>query len=105
MKRERAAAARQRFGQLVADTLVAAILEELPQLVDRRVAAAVAAIPVLRHVGTYDPARAYTEQEVVTADGSMWVARSGSIGIKPGTDAGAASWQLVVKRGKDGRNA
>ena len=99
-----AAAQRERFGKLLTETLLDAILEALPDLIGRTVDGRLANLRTLRHVGVWDRERQYQEQECVTSDGSMWVARAEVTGLKPGTDAGAASWQLVVKRGKDGRD-
>jgi hypothetical protein len=57
----------------------------------------------MQHVGIYDHGRAYLVNDCVTCDGSVWLARSMSCEVKPGTDEGARAWQLIVKRGKDGR--
>jgi hypothetical protein len=56
------------------------------------------------YAGVYDATRNYFENESVTYDGSRWVARRDSLGLRPGTDAGALVWTLEVKRGKDGRD-
>jgi len=56
------------------------------------------------YAGVFDATRNYFESESVTCDGSRWNARRDSIGIRPGTDAGALVWTLEVKRGKDGRD-
>lgn len=58
----------------------------------------------LRHVGIWDAARDYHENDCVTCDGSMWRARADATDARPGTDAGGAVWQLIVKRGKDGKD-
>ena len=56
------------------------------------------------YAGVFDATRNYFENESVTYDGSRWVARRDSLGLRPGTDAGALVWTLEVKRGKDGRD-
>ena len=102
-KQRKAADHRRAFAKLVGETLVDAIRAELPALIARQVEERVARLRVLRHVGVWGPGATYQEQDCVTCDGSMWVARDTSVNRKPGTDDGAAVWSLVVKRGKDGR--
>lgn len=77
-------------------------------LVYRYASGVVKAIPLgfrpMQHVGIYDHARAYLANDCVTCDGSVWLARAATHEVKPGTDDGARAWQLIVKRGKDGRD-
>lgn len=56
------------------------------------------------YCGVYDEARQYMPNDLVTCEGSMWIARRDALGTRPGTEAGALIWTLVVKRGKDGRD-
>lgn len=59
----------------------------------------------LAYVGVYDHSTSYHCNDVVTANGSMWVCKAvRSVGFRPGTDEGARSWQLAVKSGRDGRD-
>lgn len=54
----------------------------------------------IKYTGTFQRAMIYQRGDVVTHDGSAWIALSDSTRATPGDDA---SWQLMVKRGKDGR--
>ena len=56
------------------------------------------------YAGVFDQTRAYLPNDLVTYQGSMWIARRDTEGARPGTDAGALVWTLVVKSGKDGRD-
>ena len=56
----------------------------------------------LPYNGVWGASDAYTAGELVTHDGSMWIAKRESIGRRPGNDPNV--WTLVVKRGKDGRS-
>ncbi len=76
--------------------------------VDRRFAdvdARLAAIEAtgLKYAGTWQRAGDYQRGAVVTDQGSAWVALKASAGERPG-DVPAA-WQLLVKAGRDGRDA
>ena len=51
------------------------------------------------HKGVWDD-RPYEKGDAVTHQGSTWIARSDT-SAKPGTDP---AWQLVVKRGREGRD-
>jgi hypothetical protein len=56
----------------------------------------------LRYSGVYQRAHAYVKGEVVTCDGSLWVALADIPEmIAPGGDA---KWQLAVAKGKDGKS-
>lgn len=57
-----------------------------------------------QYAGIHDAERAYLPGDLVTCEGSLWRARAPNDGLRPGTDKGAGAWQLVVKRGKDGRD-
>jgi len=54
------------------------------------------------HVGTWTADAEYTEQNVVTHEGSCWLCRVSSTRARPGT---SADWQLIVKRSKDSKDA
>lgn len=56
----------------------------------------------MQYAGIYEGERDYLPGDMVTCEGSMWLARTSHFGARPGTDKGGAAWQLVVKRGKDG---
>jgi hypothetical protein len=64
--------------------------------------AALEARPDIRHVGIWDSKQAYVENQIVTDDGSCWLALIKSSGCRPGTAPGI--WRLIVKRGRDGRD-
>lgn len=49
----------------------------------------------------YQPNRQYEMGDVVTQDGSMWVALRDTVGV-PGR---SPDWRLAVKRGQDGKKA
>ena len=50
------------------------------------------------YAGTYESGKAYGKNELVTFDGSMWIALK-QTARRPGGD----DWQLCVKRGRDAR--
>ena len=52
--------------------------------------------PVLRHLGIWQEGKAYTEHNLVTLNGSMWLCLRGTRKARPGQ---SKNWQLVVKRG------
>ena len=54
--------------------------------------------------GVFDATAEYGPGDWVTYDGTLWAARAQSQGMTPGTDAAAASWQLAMKRSRDGAN-
>jgi len=58
-------------------------------------------LPFLRYVGVYQDGKAYTAGDVVTWAGSTWTAAEATT-TKPGD--GSKSWQLCVKRGRDGKD-
>lgn len=61
----------------------------------------IAGVPLAGHRGVWADLEIYGAGDLVTHDGSTWIANEGSSGIKPGTDP---AWRLVVKRGADGKN-
>jgi hypothetical protein len=58
--------------------------------------------PVVAYKGIWNEHQLYGAGEFVTFSGSMWIAKTACIGRRPGTDPNG--WQLVVKRGADGRD-
>jgi hypothetical protein len=56
----------------------------------------------MQYVGVWDCERDYLPGDMITCEGSMWLARAPNSALRPATDKGATAWQLVVKRGKDG---
>jgi hypothetical protein len=54
--------------------------------------------------GIYQRAQAYRRGQVVTHDGSMWVAAKDTV-LPPGAPEGMNEWTLAVKRGRDGKDA
>lgn len=58
------------------------------------------ALPVVR--GVYDENVLYDQDDVITWDGSWWVAQRDGKLPKPGSDA--KSWKLSIKRGRDGKD-
>jgi hypothetical protein len=89
---------------------------DLTAAVDERIAAAVskavAEIPTiagppgesLRYRGVFDAGEAYGVGDWVTHDGTIWAALATSQGPAPGTDEGATSWRMAMKRPRDGVN-
>jgi integrin beta 3 len=59
-------------------------------------------VPAIIHRGIYKKDAKYEDGDLVTWGGSMWLAKSETEGKQPGTHA---SWQLVVKHGRDGKDA
>jgi hypothetical protein len=57
----------------------------------------------LDYQGVWDAGQTYKRGDVCTYDGSMWVCKLAHSGSRPGTDHGS-TWQLSVKRGKDGKD-
>lgn len=58
--------------------------------------------PGLRYRGVYDETKAYEAGDVVTWGGSAWHC-DGAGTTKPAD--GAKGWQLIVKKGRDGKGA
>jgi hypothetical protein len=58
--------------------------------------------PAVAYKGVWNERELYGAGQFVTFSGSMWIAKTASIGRRPGTDPNG--WQLVVKRGADGRD-
>ena len=50
----------------------------------------------------YDAATTYTQGDLVTDDGSLWLCKAAATTDRPGR---SSAWRLIVKRGKDGKDA
>jgi integrin beta 3 len=59
-------------------------------------------VPSMIHRGVWLEGKAYEQGDVVTWAGSGWIAKTDTI-TKPGD--GSSDWLLVIKRGRDGRDA
>jgi hypothetical protein len=57
----------------------------------------------LKHVGTWAADKQYLPGNCVSHGGSVWTTDIESKGVRPG-DANAI-WRLIVKRGRDGKDA
>jgi hypothetical protein len=64
--------------------------------------ARIAALEAREYQGTWKAEQRYSKGAMVTFDGSVWVARSASMAVRPGT---GPTWQLCVKRGRDGKDS
>lgn len=86
--------------------LVEAVFNGLTQVIatlQKRIADLEARPVGVQYRGTWSDTQTYAEHEAVTHAGSLWIARSASIGQRPGMNPSA--WQLAVKRGSDARSA
>jgi hypothetical protein len=55
----------------------------------------------LAYVGVFQRAATYRRGSVVTHEGSAWIATVDAEGVEPGD---GKIWQLLVKRGRDGKD-
>jgi hypothetical protein len=58
--------------------------------------------PELKYCGTFGDREHYAVGNLTTSGGSLWYCHTANVGIRPGT---SNHWQLVAKRGKDGKDA
>lgn len=59
----------------------------------------------LDYQGTWDGTKSYSKQQVVTCGGSMWICKVDGATQRPNEQGdGARQWQLVVKKGRDGKD-
>ncbi len=59
--------------------------------------------PIMRQRGVYIDGKSYMQGDVTTWAGSQWHCDADETTTKPGD--GAKGWTLVVKRGRDGKDA
>jgi hypothetical protein len=52
--------------------------------------------PAVVYRGVWRSGEQYAEASIVTDNGSLWIAREESRGVRPGSNA---AWQLIVKKG------
>jgi hypothetical protein len=64
----------------------------------------VIAMPIPLDRGVWSPTATYTRGDIVTLNGSGWIARKDTT-TQPGTNEGGDAWRLFVKRGDRGRDA
>jgi hypothetical protein len=87
------------------DTFVPEFIEPLLKARERKLEARIRAIeerPLLEDCGTWNRSSTYYPGNVVTHDGSSWVARTSHAHGEPGK---CDDWRLMVKRGRDGKDA
>jgi hypothetical protein len=60
-------------------------------------------VPGFTYRGVYKSTERYERGDTITWGSSAWIAKCGSQGAQPGTEAGADAWQLAVKRGDNGK--
>lgn len=65
--------------------------------------AEIEARPVLKYVGVWSASNTYMPGEIVSHGGSSWHSNIKSQGLQPG-ESNPASWTLMTKRGRDGRD-
>jgi hypothetical protein len=83
----------------IAKMVKAAIHEKLAPVLDR-VVALEDRPATLRYCGVFDPADTYAENEAVSHDGSLWIARESTKGQRPGS---GLAWQLAIKHARPRR--
>ncbi|MGX1107844.1 MULTISPECIES: hypothetical protein [Bradyrhizobium] len=59
--------------------------------------------PLVPWAGTWDSAKEFKRNTFCSDRGAMWFAMADSKGVRPGSGDGV--WRLVVKAGRDGRDA
>ena len=59
--------------------------------------------PELKYFGVWSAGKTYAENSPVTHSGSLWIAKK-TTAAYPGGGAEPDSWQLCVKRGRDGKD-
>ncbi|WP_377830065.1 hypothetical protein ACFKHW_12945 [Bradyrhizobium lupini] len=59
--------------------------------------------PLVPWAGTWDGEKQFTRHQFCSDRGSMWYAVADSKGVRPGSGEGV--WRLVVKAGRDGKDA
>lgn len=59
--------------------------------------------PTISYEQTFSAERLYKPGNLATHQGSLWHANVATRGVTPG--AGNTAWTLIVKRGRDGKDA
>jgi hypothetical protein len=59
--------------------------------------------PSVRYCGVWEAGKDYMNGDAVTKGGSLWICKLNHVSSEPGVDY--VSWQLAVKRGRDGKDA
>lgn len=88
----------------LADTLVGGAKKYIDKALDDfndRLAALETAENQMRFMGTFQRAIDYRKNNLLTHDGSLWIALKDAPAGKP---SASEDWQLVAKRGADGRD-
>ena len=85
----------EKIGKLVGQTI-----RESCERLERRIAE----LEAREWVGVFQTGKTYAKNSIVSHDGSCWVATRDCPEGKPGTGP-ACGWKLVVKRGRDGKDA
>jgi hypothetical protein len=76
-------------------------LEDLKLFADRAIDA-MKVHTAMKYKGVWSPSNDYELGDTCTHDGSCWIATIQNKGLRPGD---GQTWKLIVKRGKDGRDA
>ena len=58
-------------------------------------------LPILKYCGVWTEGQSYKLNDVVTLSGSAWICTAHETVVRPGDNS--SGWQLMVKRGADGR--
>ena len=85
----------------IAQATKAHVIEEIAKAVaplERRIAE----LESREYQGVWAGDKSYPAGASVTSGGNLWIARSPSIGMRPG--ANTTAWQLCVRRGRDGKD-
>ena len=64
--------------------------------------ARIAELEARGYAGAWSSGKRYTKGQIVTYDGSAWIAKLDSVNVRPATDR--EHWQLMVRKGADGRD-
>ncbi|CAN7769662.1 hypothetical protein [Mesorhizobium sp. LjNodule214] len=88
-------AAQAEAGEVWNALRLAAVEDRLAELESR---------PTLKYAGVWSASTTYIPGEIVSHGGSSWHANIKSTGLQPG-EGNPASWTLMTKRGRDGKDA
>lgn len=90
----------QKFAEI--DSRFAALEAREAATLEKRLAAELERIAQFRDCGVWDESTQYENLNVVSHDGSMWLAQRSSLGERPGS---GDAFRLAVKHGRNGRDA